>query len=251
MELAGRVALITGGAKGIGRSTVDVFLREGAQVAVADWDECPSLPDGVSYFRCDVSAETEAEAAVSGCVNRFGRLDVLVNNAGIQSYGTALETDEESWDRTINVNLKAAWWLTKFSIPHLRQAGGGCIVNVASVQGLQVQREACAYGVSKHALVGLTRSTALDFAADKIRANCVCPGSVDTPMLQSTIAAAADPTGLTEELNELHPLGRIGRPEEIAEVISFLCSNRASFVTGSVIVVDGGLTTNVGGSPER
>ena len=249
MELEGRSALITGGAKGIGRAAVDVFLREGARVVVADWDDYPSLPETAHFVRADISREADARHAVEETVARHGSLNVLINNAGIQTYGDAVETDEALWDRTLNVNLKGAWWMTRFAVPEMREAGGGAIVNVSSVQGFVAQRGACAYGVSKHAMLGLTRTCAIDFARDRIRVNCVCPGSVDTPMLRAAIAMGSNPTALEETIRRMHPIGRVGQPVEIAEVISFLASDRASFLTGAMVVVDGALITTVGGSP--
>ncbi|MEO7652347.1 MAG: glucose 1-dehydrogenase [Bryobacteraceae bacterium] len=246
MELAGKVALITGGSHGIGRGAVDVFLREGARVMIADRVESPPAENQL-FFQTDISKPSDARRAVEETVARFGRLDILVNNAGIQTYATAVEMEEELWDRTLDVNLKGAWWMTKFAVPEIRRQGGGAIVNVSSVQGMVSLRNSCAYGVSKHAMLGLTRTCALDYAADGIRVNCVCPGSVDTPMLRATIQANPDPPAFEAAINRMHPLGRMADPAEIGEVICFLASSRASFMTGSIVVVDGGLITTVGG----
>ncbi len=246
MELDGKVALITGGSHGIGRGVAAVFLREGARVVVADRAE--PLPAGNQlYLHTDISKAEDARRAVEETVARCGRLDILVNNAGIQTYSDAVEMDEELWDRTLNVNLKGAWWMTKFAVPEIRRQGGGAIVNVSSVQGMVSLRGSCAYGVSKHAMLGLTRTCALDFAPDRIRVNCVCPGSVDTPMLRATIQGNPDPAAFEAAINRMHPLGRMAQPSEIGEVICFLASSRASFMTGSIVVVDGGLITTVGG----
>jgi NAD(P)-dependent dehydrogenase (short-subunit alcohol dehydrogenase family) len=260
MELEGKVALVTGAAKGIGRAAVEVMLREGARVLLLDCDSqageaalasLSAASGRAAFLTADISKPDHARAAVDRAVALFARLDILVNNAGIQCYGDAVEISEELWDRTLDVNLKGGWLMTKFSVPAMLASGGGSIVNVASVQGLVAQRGACAYGTSKHAMIGLTRTCAVDFASRGIRVNCVCPGSIDTPMLQSTIQRAADPAALRRILDRLHPIGRIGRPAEVAEVICFLASDRASFMTGSIVVVDGGLIVPVSGSPEE
>ena len=260
MELEGKAALVTGAAMGIGRATVEVMLREGARVLLLDWDrraaektlsELGAAEDRVGFFDGDVSNPADARSAVEQVLARFGRLDILVNNAGIQTYGDAVETDEMLWDRTLGVNLKGAWLMTKYSIPAMLRSGSGSIVNVASVQGLAAQRAACAYGTSKHAMLGLTRTCALDFASRGIRVNCVCPGSINTPLLQSVIRQSKDPAGLQQLLDRMHPLGRIGRPAEVAELIAFLAGDHASFMTGSIVVVDGGLIVPVAGSPQE
>ncbi len=258
MELDGKVALVTGAAMGIGRAAVEVMAREGARVLLVDWDRqageatlaALNAGDRAAFQHADIASAAAARAAVDRACSLFGRLDILVNNAAIQTYGTAVEIDEELWDRALNVNLKGGWLMTKYSIPHMLQQGGGSIVNVASVQGLVAQQGACAYGVSKHAMIGLTRTCAVDFAARGVRVNCVCPGSIDTPMLNQTIQRAADPASLRRILNAMHPIGRIGRPAEVAELICFLASDRSSFMTGSVVVVDGGLIVPVAGSPQ-
>lgn len=252
-ELQGRVALITGGGKGIGRATVDCFLREGASVAVVDWcagKDIGTMPEGVLYHRADISRREDCEAAVKETVARFGGIEILVNNAGVQTYGDAVTTDEGNWTFTMNVNLKGQWLMSRAAIPEMLKRKGGAIVNVSSVQGLASQRNVLAYSTSKHAMIGLTRTMAVDFANRGIRVNCVCPGTVDTPMVQATIAQDRNPERLRKILAKMHPLGRIAQPSEIAEVIAFLASNRASFMTGSIVTVDGGLITPIAGSPE-
>ena len=246
MELAGKVAIITGGAAGIGKAAVECLRREGAQVLVVDRE---SLEDPAS-FRADVSNPDQVSKAVAAAVERFGGLDILVNNAGIQTFGDAVTTSEEIWDRTMNVNLKGQWLMARAAIPEMLKRGRGSIVNVASVQGLASQKNVMAYSTSKHAMIGLTRSMAVDFAARGIRVNCVCPGTVDTPMVQGVIELDRDPAELRRILNRMHPIGRIADPREIGEVIAFLASDRASFMTGSIVTVDGGLLSPIPGSPE-
>jgi NAD(P)-dependent dehydrogenase (short-subunit alcohol dehydrogenase family) len=252
-ELNGKIALITGGGKGIGRAAVDCFLREGASVCVADWSagkDIPALPESVFYCRADISKTADCESAVREAVNRFGGLDILVNNAGVQTYGDAVTTDEGTWDYTMDVNLRGQWLMAHAAIPEMLKRGKGSIVNVSSVQGLASQRNVLAYSTSKHGMIGLTRTMAVDFAARGIRVNCVCPGTIDTPMVQATIAQDHNPDRLRKTLAGMHPLRRIGQPAEIGEVITFLASDRASFMTGSIVVVDGGLITPLAGSPE-
>jgi NAD(P)-dependent dehydrogenase (short-subunit alcohol dehydrogenase family) len=252
-ELGGKVALVTGGGHGIGRAAVDCLLREGASVGVIDWSagvDIEKMPDGVLYCRLDISKSADCEAGVREVVKRFGGLDILVNNAGVQTYGDAVTTNEGTWDFTMNVNLRGQWLMAHAAIPEMLKRGGGAIVNVSSVQGLASQRNVLAYSTSKHGMIGLTRTMAVDFAKRGIRVNCVCPGTVDTPMVRATIDQDRNPDRLRKILADMHPMGRIGQPREIGEVIAFLASNRASFMTGSIVVVDGGLITPLAGSPE-
>src|SRR6266545_7365395 len=248
MELSGKVAVVSGGAMGIGRAAAEVLLREGASVLLADVDEAAARataaelaqPDRVAVSRTDISRPLDAEAAVASAVARFGGVDILVNNAGIQTYGGPVDTTEETWDRTLAVNLKGHWLMSRAAIPRMVGRGGGAIVNVSSVQGLACQPNVMAYSVSKHGLIGLTRTMAVDLAAKNIRVNCVCPGTVDTPLVRAAVAHDRDPDRLWRVLDAMHPLGRIAQPREIGEVIAFLAGGRSSFMTGSVVTVDGG-----------
>jgi NAD(P)-dependent dehydrogenase (short-subunit alcohol dehydrogenase family) len=258
-ELEGRAAIVTGGAMGIGKACAACLVREGASVLIVDRDgEAASRAAAeignagkMASIPADIARFDDNQRAVAMAVERFGGLDILINNAGIQTYGDALTTTEEIWDRTMDVNLKGQWLMAKAAIPAMLQRGKGSIVNIASVQGLASQRNVLAYSTSKHAMIGLTRTMAVDFADRSIRVNCVCPGTVDTPMVRKIIEADRNPAALERVLNRMHPLGRIARTEEIGEVAAFLASDRASFMTGSVVTVDGGLMVPLAGSPEE
>ena len=257
MRFDGKVIVVTGGGLGIGRAACEMFAARGASVSVLDRDEgagqqtCAAIlrSGGHAMFHnVDVAKYADVELAVQATHASFGSIDSLVVSAGIQRYGTAVSTDEKQWDEVLNVNLKGAWNAARASLPFLQQAGG-TIVNVSSVQALASQQNVLAYTVSKHGLLGLTRSMAMDFARDNIRVNAVCPGTVDTPMLKAAAALDPDPQSVYDACRAMHPLGRIARPEEIAEVVAFLAHESSSFVTGAVWTVDGGLLTQIGGSP--
>jgi NAD(P)-dependent dehydrogenase (short-subunit alcohol dehydrogenase family) len=255
-DFGGKVALVTGGSLGIGRGAVWRLARGGAGVMFCGIDDA-----SVSRAVADAATEglavdgqvadvTEAAAMrdlVAATRERFGGLDVLVCSAGIQTYGTVEEMDEAGWDRTLDVNVKGMFLAAKYAVPELRARGGGAIVNVSSVQGFVAQTRVAAYASSKAAVLGLTRAIALDYAAAGIRANAVCPGSVDTPMLRTAAErfapGAAD--ALVAQWGKGHPLGRVATVEEVAEVIAFLASDRAGFVTGAAYPVDGGLLASV------
>jgi NAD(P)-dependent dehydrogenase (short-subunit alcohol dehydrogenase family) len=259
MELQGRVAIVTGGAKGIGKATGASLLRKGASVILFDTDraalegaaaELKNLSANLDHFAGDICRTEDGLAAVKLAVERFGGLDILANCAGIQTYGDVLTTTEEIWDRTLNVNLKGQWLMAKVAVPEMLKRGKGAIVHISSVQGLASQMNVLAYATSKHAMIGLTRSMAVDLASRGIRVNCICPGTVDTPMIRDTINMDPNPRQLEETLNKMHPIGRIARPEEIGEVVAFLASDGASFMTGSIVTVDGGLLIPIAGTPK-
>ncbi|MDD2819944.1 MAG: SDR family oxidoreductase [Flavobacterium sp.] len=242
-----KVALVTGGASGIGRATALAFAKKGAKVAVVDWKENDEMVDLIKelgseaiFIKCDVSKTDDVKAMVARTIAAFGRLDYAFNNAGIE--GTSAPTQdcsEENWDKTIGVNLKGLWLCMKYEIPEILKQGKGAIVNCASVAGLVGFAGLPAYVASKHGIVGLTKTTALECATQGIRVNVVCPGVIQTPMIDRL-------TGKTKEGIErfkgFEPIGRFGLPEEIANAVVWMCSDEASFVTGHVMAVDGGFT---------
>jgi NAD(P)-dependent dehydrogenase (short-subunit alcohol dehydrogenase family) len=259
MNFNDKVVVITGGALGIGKATGELLADRGAAVAIFDWDEkaghetCEEIEKagGRALFKkVDVADFETVDEAVKDVQKGFGRINSLVVSAGIQRYGTALSTTDDQWNEVLNVNLKGAWNAARAALPCIKEAGGGTIVNVSSVQALASQQNVLAYTISKHGLLGLTRSMAMDFARDKIRVNAVCPGTVDTPMLEWAASLDANPQSVYDACNQMHPLGRIARPREIAEVIAFLAHESSSFVTGAVWTVDGGLLTQIGGVPD-
>jgi NAD(P)-dependent dehydrogenase (short-subunit alcohol dehydrogenase family) len=249
-RLAGKIALITGAGKGIGRETALLFAGEGARVVVADLDE-PAARETAARIEAaggqalavtgDVAVEADVERMVAEAVDRFGALHVLHNNAGVlwkDRDRSVLETDGAWWDRVMAVNLKAVFWVTKHGIPHLRRAGGGSVINMGSVSALVgFTRAQDAYTAAKGALISLTKSLAVQFARDGIRCNVIHPGIVDTPLQAPYLTEA-----LRREFAEGIPLGRIAHPREIASVALFLASDDSAYMTGAELVVDGGFT---------
>jgi NAD(P)-dependent dehydrogenase (short-subunit alcohol dehydrogenase family) len=256
MDFTNRVVVVTGGASGIGRACVREFAVRGAAVAIVDRNahmgqeavtEIRGTTRVVEYFNCDLTVAAEVERMASAVAGRFGGIDVLVNNAGIQRYGTVVSLSEQEWDEVLDANLKSAFLVSKYTIPHMLARGGGAIVVTGSVQSVAAQSNSAHYVASKHGLLGLTRSIALDFGRQNIRANCVLPGTIDTPMLHWAASLASDPQRVIQACDAMHIRGRIGTPEEVARVIVFLASDLASFITGAAIAVDGGLLVPVGG----
>jgi NAD(P)-dependent dehydrogenase (short-subunit alcohol dehydrogenase family) len=249
MRYENKVAVVTGGSKGIGGATSEAFLAEGAKVAVLDV-EPPAFKGGgdrLLFIKTDVSKSDQVNAAFDKTFSTFGGVDVLVNNAGIQRYGTIVDASEEEWDQVIGVNLRSYYLCARRAIPSMLQRGQGVVVNVASVQAFVSQAKAAAYVTSKCGVLGLTRAIAIDFAP-QVRCVAVCPGTTDTPMLHWAVNQSADPAAVLEECNNMHPVGRIAKPDEIAELILYLASDKAGFITGQPFRIDGGLGIQIGGS---
>ena len=245
-------AIITGGAKGIGWAACQALYRDGFQIAILDWDKsgeerAKELGDDSLYIFCDVSKEIQIEEAIRQVREKFGSIDILVNNAGIQRYSTVTETSEEEWDLVMNVNLKSAFLCAKHVIPVMQQKGSGVIINVSSVQAFLTQQNVAPYSTAKTAMLGLTRSIAVDYGPD-IRCVAVCPGTIDTPMLRDSFALSPDPEEVYEECVNMHLVKRIGTADEVGDLIAFLASDKATFFTGQAIRIDGGLGIMVAGS---
>jgi len=251
MRLAGKVAIITGAGAGIGRATALLFAKEGAEVVVADFD-----PEGgketvrlieekggrAIFLPVDVSKAADVKRMVKTTVERCGRLNILVNNAGIYTQADVVQATEEEWDRILDVNLKGVFLCSKYSIPEMIKGGGGSIVNIGSEAGIVGIKNQVAYNVSKSGVIALTRSMALDFAPHNIRVNCLCPGRTLTPLVEQVITEAQDPESMRRALEDDRPLKRMGRPEEIAAGILYLASDESSYATGSILSIDGGYT---------
>ncbi len=251
MRFPGKIALVTGASRGIGRATALAFAREGANVALgglvgedgeAVAAACREHGHEALWVPADLGDEGSIEVAVGQVAAAWGGIDVLVNNAGVYLKGTVTTTTLEQWEQLMRVNLTGAFLCARHVLPLMLARGGGSVVNVASEAGLVGLANQTAYNVSKAALVSLTQSMALDFAAGHVRVNCVCPGTTLTPLVQEAVAREADPEAALRRLGSVRPLDRLGRPEEIAEAILFLASDAASYATGAVLAVDGGYT---------
>ncbi len=251
LRLQDKVCLITGAGSGIGRATARLFAREGARLLLADIDgeageavagETRETGREAVALKIDVSSGPEVAGMVAKTVETYGRLDVLVNNAGIAFAGTVLETEEADWDRLMAVNLKSVFLTCKHAIPVMQRQGGGTIVNVASNSASVGLRRRVAYVASKGAIAAMTRALALDHVEDGIRVNCVAPGTVDSAFFDGLYAAAEDPAALRRELAARQTINRLGRPEEIATAVLYLACDESSFAIGTMLTVDGGMT---------
>jgi NAD(P)-dependent dehydrogenase (short-subunit alcohol dehydrogenase family) len=251
-RLAGKVALVTGAASGIGRETALRFAEEGARVAAADvrgvavMEAAAEIGEDVLGLELDVTSTPSVEAGLGALVARFGGLDVLVNNAGVTIVGAAHELPEDDWDRELDTNLKSVYVVSKAAWPLLLE-GGGVILSTASIAGLWAIPADAAYCASKAGVIMLTKCMALDGAKAGIRANCVCPGYTQTPMIEGYFQDQPDPEAARSFAAGIHPLGRLGRPRDIADAFVYLASDEAAWVTGAALVVDGGLTSGIWG----
>ena len=252
-RLEQQVAIVTGAGSGIGRETALLFAEEGASVVVGDYNleaaqetvELISRIEGApkaAAFKVNVANATDAEGLVEFTIQTFGKLDILVNNAGVGVPGTVLTTKEEDWDRIFAVNVKGIFQCSRFAIPRMQGAGGGCIVNVSSIAAIVAVPDRAAYGASKGAVLALTKAMAADHVKDNIRVNCICPGTVDTPWVGRMVSTYADPEEARRKMVARQPIGRLGTPEEMAEAILYLASPAANFATGSALILDGGFT---------
>jgi NAD(P)-dependent dehydrogenase (short-subunit alcohol dehydrogenase family) len=251
MRLQGRVALITGAGSGIGRAMCEAFAAEGATVFAADINGATAAETAenvrkaggtATSYRADVSRSEDVQGMIRTCLDRFERISVLCNNAGTGSTQTVVDTPEELWERVFAVNARGIFLGCKYAIPAMIEAGGGVIVNTASVAGLVGLRNRAAYCASKGAVVALTRAIAIDHVRQNIRCNCLCPGTVDSPWVGRLLDQAPDPVAERAALVARQPMGRLGTPEEVARAAVYLASDDAVFITGTAFVIDGGLT---------
>lgn len=250
-KLSGRVCLVTGAAKGIGRAVAARLAEEGASVALADVDGAAVLRTAdelrsggaeVTAYRVDVSRSRDVADWVAAAAEHFGRIDALVNNAGVAVSGGVEGLSEADWDRVVSVNLKGVWLGMKYAIPVMRATGGGSIVNMSSVQALVGFPGWAGYAATKGAIIALTQQAAVEYGPENIRVNCLAPGTIMTPMNEAIFRNAPDPEALIADWNSSHALGRFGQPTEVAAAAAFLVSDDSSFVTGACLRVDGGLT---------
>ena len=247
-RLKDKVCLITGGGSGIGRATCELFAREGAKVVVADKLLSAArvvaalIGEAAIAIEVDVAQSASVRSMIDATIRDLGRLDVLINNAGYGIPGSVVETSEDDWDKLMTVNVNGVFFGCKYAIPVMKQQGGGVIVNTASIVANVGIRNRAAYCASKGAVAALTRAMALDHVNDNIRVNCVAPGTIDTPYFEDIIRKSERPQELRRELEARQAMTRLGRPEEIANAFLFLASDESSFSTGSMLIVDGGMT---------
>ena len=252
MRLNNKVAIITGAGSGIGAATAVMFAKEGARVVIADIEKQKGIStvglikskNGEAIFiQVDVTAAGSIEKMVKSTVEIYGRLDILVNNAGIYLQANTVDTSEKDWDRIMDVNLRGVFLCCKYSIPEMIKGGkGGVIINVGSEAGIVGIKNQVAYNVSKSGIIALTKSIAVDFAAENVRANCVCPGTTETALVKEALSKASDPEKARRELEMVRPANRLGQPEEIASGILYLASDESSYATGTILAIDGGYT---------
>ena len=251
MRLQDKVAVITGAGSGIGRATAILFSREGAKTIIVDIDEKKgqATVDMIKekgrealFVPTDITDSFKIKFMVTKVIETYGKLDVLVNNAGLLTAENVIDIDEGQWDKIMDVNLRAAFLCCKYCLPEMIKKGGGVVINISSEAGIGAWKDLVAYNVSKAGLISLTKSIAVDFASQNIRANCVCPGTTETSLLSSALAKEADPEKARHEMEKVRPANRIGKPEEIAYGILYLASDESPYATGAVLSIDGGAT---------
>ena len=250
MRLRKKVAIITGAGSGIGRATAVLFSQEGAEVVVVDINRegGQATLDMIKEKRrealliTDITDASQVKSMVAEVVKAYGRIDILVNNAGLFARGDVITVNEEQWDKVMAVNLRAAFLCCKYCIPQMIGSGGGVVINISSEAGIAAIKNQVAYNTSKAGLISLTKSLALDFASQNIRANCVCPGTTETPLVASALAKQSNPEKFRREREKIRPANRFGRPEEIAYGILYLASDESPYATGSILSIDGGYT---------
>jgi NAD(P)-dependent dehydrogenase (short-subunit alcohol dehydrogenase family) len=253
MKLKDRVAIVTGGAKGIGWGIVKVLIQEGAKVVVVDWDEETGKATAEEmrkaggealFVKCDVSNEEQVASMIQATLEKYGKIDILVNNAGVGVYKTLLDTSSEDWDYCLGVNLKGQFLCSKYAIPYMQAIGKGSIVNISSVHSFQTVNGVAPYAASKGGITALTRNMAIDYGPT-IRVNSIAPGWVLTPLIQSIFDGYDDPAEQQALVEKRQVMKRIGHPEDIGHAVAFLVSDEASFITGTQLFVDGGLTAQL------
>lgn len=249
MKLKDKVALITGGSEGLGKATAILFAKEGAKVIITGRtesklqntvEEAKQQGVEIDYLVGDVSDEQRTIETVDHILDKYGKIDILFNNAGVLYAAVTHETDTEIWDRIFDINVKGTYLMTKHVLPHMLEKGYGCIVNNSSVVGLKAVPGIAAYNASKGAVTQLTRSTALEYADKGIRVNAICPGTIETPMVWGMLDSMEDRNAAEEMFKSFHPMGRLGKPDEIAHAVLFLCDDNIGFMTGTMLSVDGG-----------
>lgn len=253
MKLKDKVALITGGSLGLGKATATLFAKEGAKVVITGRTES-TLKETVEeakgegleldYHVSDVSKEQDCRDTVDYTKDKYGKVDILFNNAGILFSDVTHETDIDQWEKIFNINVKGTFMMSKFTIPHMLEKGYGIIVNNSSIVGLKAVAGLAAYNSTKGAVTQFTRSMALEYADKGIRVNAICPGTIVTPMVTNMFDASEDAKASEEFFKTFHPMGRLGKPEEIAHAVLFLCDDNVSFMTGNMLSVDGGWIAN-------
>lgn len=251
MQLQGKVVIVTGGGSGIGEATAKLFTSEGAKVIIADWNEAEASrvvkeihsvhsADHIAHaVKTDVSSELEVKQLVEETLIKFGKIDILFNNAAVVLPKYLEDITESEWTRTLDINLKSVYLMIKYCIPYIRE-NRGSIVNMASLSGLIGQKQNPAYSASKGAIIAMTKALALDYAKDGVRVNCICPAGVMTPLLEEWIGQQPNPATTIQDLVDMHPLGRCASTEEIARAVLYLASDLSKFVTGIALPVDGG-----------